>query len=48
MAKKNIQGNLTVLGEETSFDGFLSFTDNLVITGSFSGTIESDGNFEIA
>lgn len=48
MAKNNQQGNVTVLGEETSFDGFLSFKDNLVITGKFSGTIESDGNLEIA
>jgi cytoskeletal protein CcmA (bactofilin family) len=40
--------NLTVFGEETDFSGELSFTDNLVITGKFSGTIKAGGNLEIA
>jgi cytoskeletal protein CcmA (bactofilin family) len=40
--------NVTVFGEETDFSGELSFTDSLVITGKFSGTIKSGGNLEIA
>ncbi len=43
-AKKNI----TVLGAETEFTGELSFKDNLVITGSFNGTISASGNIEIS
>ncbi len=39
--------NLTVLGSETEFDGKLSFTDTLVITGKFHGTIQSTGELEI-
>ncbi len=38
---------LTVAGEETSFEGSLEFTDSLVITGKFSGTIKSSGYLEI-
>ncbi len=44
---KNTSGNLTVFGQETEFDGVLEFTDNLVITGKFHGTINSTGNLEI-
>lgn len=40
-------GNLTVFGQETEFDGILEFTDNLVITGKFHGTINATGNLEI-
>lgn len=40
-------GNLTVFGQETEFDGVLEFTDNLVITGKFHGTINAIGNLEI-
>ena len=40
--------NITVFGEETEFSGELSFTDNLVIAGKYSGTIKSGGNLEIA
>lgn len=40
-------GNLTVFGQETEFDGVLEFTDNLVITGKFYGTINATGNLEI-
>lgn len=36
-------GNITVFGQETEFDGELSFTDTLVITGKFNGTIKSGG-----
>ncbi len=39
--------NLTVFGQETEFEGVLSFTDNLVITGKFRGTINSTGSLEI-
>ena len=31
----NTNGNLTIFGQETEFDGVLDFTDNLVITGKF-------------
>ena len=40
-------GNLTVFGQETEFDGVLEFTDNLIITGKFRGTINATGNLEI-
>ncbi len=41
--------NLTVCGQETEFEGSLEFTDNLVISGKFQGTITSSsgGNLEI-
>ena len=39
--------NLTVFGQETEFDGELEFTDNLVITGKFTGKINATGNLEI-
>lgn len=48
MEKNSIHSNLTVFGEETSFSGVLEYTDNLVITGKFEGTIKSSGNLEIA
>ncbi len=41
------EGDLTILGEQTEFDGVLNFTDNLVITGKFTGTIESTGSLVI-
>ena len=41
--------NITILGAETEFDGTLTFTDRLVITGKFTGKIESNtGDLEIA
>ncbi|MGN0730033.1 bactofilin family protein [Treponema sp.] len=40
-------GNITVFGQETEFDGVLSFSDNLVVTGKFHGTIQASGNLEI-
>jgi cytoskeletal protein CcmA (bactofilin family) len=40
--------NTTVFGTETEFSGELDFTDNLVITGTYNGTIKSGGNLEIA
>lgn len=45
MSKEN--GNLTVFGQETEFDGVLEFTDSLVITGKFHGTIKATGDLEI-
>ena len=49
MAKKVVnKKNLTILGSETEFIGELSFRDNLLITGSFSGTINSNGDIEIS
>lgn len=45
MTKEN--GNITVFGRETDFDGVLEFTDNLVITGKFHGTIKATGVLEI-
>lgn len=48
MAKKAQNGNLTVLGEETVFEGELEFTDSLVITGKFDGKIKSTGFLDIA
>ena len=39
--------NLTVLGDETEFDGVLAFTDNLVIAGKFRGTINATGDLKI-
>ncbi|MCR4940759.1 MAG: polymer-forming cytoskeletal protein [Treponemataceae bacterium] len=50
MAKNEryVPGNLTVLGEETEFDGVLEYSDNLVVTGKFSGTIKSNGYLEIS
>lgn len=43
----NSNTNLTVFGQETEFDGVLEFTDNLVITGKFHGTIKATGDLEI-
>ena len=40
-------GNVTVLGQKTEFVGELEFSDNLVITGTFEGRIQSSGNLRI-
>ncbi len=40
-------GNITVLGSETEFDGVLEFNDNLVIAGKFTGTIKSTGSLVV-
>lgn len=40
--------NVTVLGEKTQFNGTMKFTDTLVITGGFRGTIQATGDLEIA
>ena len=47
MAEEKQKKNLTVFGQETEFDGILEFTDNLVITGKFSGEIKAAGDLEI-
>ena len=47
MAEDKQKKNLTVFGQETEFDGVLEFTDNLVITGKFSGEIRATGDLEI-
>lgn len=48
MARQQTNGNMTVLGEETCFEGYLEFTDSLIVTGKFEGTIKSEGKLEIA
>lgn len=47
MAEEKEKKNLTILGQETEFDGVLEFTDSLVITGKFNGTIRATGDLEI-
>lgn len=47
MAEEKTKKNYTVFGEETEFDGTLSFRDNLAITGKFHGTIKATGDLEI-
>lgn len=39
--------NVTVLGRETEFNGTIEFTDNLVITGKFNGSIKASGDLEV-
>lgn len=46
--KTNEKQNFTLFGEETEFEGVLTFTDNLEIAGKFSGTIKSTGNLEFS
>jgi cytoskeletal protein CcmA (bactofilin family) len=48
MANTEALKNTTVFGPETEFSGELSFTDNLVITGGFTGRITAGGRLEIA
>ena len=45
--EKEKKGNETVFGQETEFDGTLEFTDSLIITGKFKGTIKATGSLEI-
>ena len=47
VAVEKSKKNVTVLGQETEFDGVIEFTDNLVITGKFNGTINATGDLEI-
>lgn len=39
---------LTVLGQNTSFEGDLDFTDNLCITGKFKGRIHTKGDVRLS
>jgi len=49
MAEEETKKNITYLGAETEFNGVLQFTDNLIITGKFSGKIVAPGgNLELA
>ncbi len=41
------EGNVTVLGTETEFNGVLEFKDNLVVAGNFTGTIKSSGSLVV-
>lgn len=41
------KGNVTIFGQETEFEGTLEFTDSLVITGKFKGTINATGSLNI-
>ncbi|MBQ9238287.1 MAG: polymer-forming cytoskeletal protein [Treponema sp.] len=47
MAHETPKKNVTIFGPETEFDGTLSFTDDLIITGQFKGTITASGNLTI-
>ncbi|WP_315449790.1 polymer-forming cytoskeletal protein, partial [uncultured Treponema sp.] len=43
MKKIDKEKKLTVLGKETVFDGFLKFSEDLHIQGTFSGAIDAQG-----
>lgn len=45
---KDSSANITEFGEGTIFEGELSFTDSLIISGKFSGTIEATGDLQIS
>lgn len=47
MADEKTERNVTIFGPESKFRGNLSFTDDLVITGSFDGTINATGNLTV-
>ncbi|HMB01118.1 MAG TPA: polymer-forming cytoskeletal protein [Spirochaetota bacterium] len=42
------QKNITILEEETTLEGELSFSSPVVIKGRFTGTIDSQGNISVA
>lgn len=47
--KNSEKRNLTVFGTETEFDGILEFTDNIIITGKFTGKINApEGDLQVA
>lgn len=48
MAKNKRERNLTLLGSKTVFSGHMKFQDGLVVEGSFSGTIDGLGSFEVS
>ncbi|MBQ3650197.1 MAG: polymer-forming cytoskeletal protein [Treponema sp.] len=39
--------NETIFGQETEFEGNITFSDSLVITGKFNGNINATGDLEI-
>ena len=39
--------NETIFGQETEFEGNLTFSDSLVITGKFNGNIEASKSVEL-
>ena len=41
------KNNETIFGQETEFEGNLTFSDSLVITGKFNGNINATGDLEI-
>ena len=41
------EGELTILGAQTELNGVLHFSGNLVITGKFTGSIESEGSLVV-
>ncbi len=43
----NEKSKLTVFSQSTEFDGVLEFSDNLIISGKFRGTINAGGNLQI-
>ena len=45
---KDSSMNVTEFGEGTVFEGELSFTDSLIISGKFSGSIEAAGDLQIS
>ncbi|MGL4986831.1 MAG: bactofilin family protein [Treponemataceae bacterium] len=47
MTNQENEKNLTVFGSTTEFEGFLEFSDNLIIRGKFNGEIKATGHLEI-
>jgi cytoskeletal protein CcmA (bactofilin family) len=45
---ENEKKNYTVFGAGTEIEGVLEFSDDLTITGKFTGTIKATGSLEIA
>jgi cytoskeletal protein CcmA (bactofilin family) len=43
MPRKQKEAKIIILGNTTSFDGFLKFKESLCIQGKFRGTIEATG-----
>ena len=41
------KNNETIFGQETEFEGNITFSDSLVITGKFNGNINATGDLEI-
>lgn len=45
--EKDKEPDITVFGEKTKFKGFLRFTEELHIAGTFDGTIDAQGSLVI-